>query len=44
MGLTPERVANVYEDIEQKRRAAEYLHAKPLLLEPVPQLAPFAID
>jgi NAD+ synthase len=33
VGLAPERVAHVYEDIEQKRRAAEYLHAPPVVLE-----------
>ena len=31
--MTPEHVRNVYEDIERKRRAAEYLHAPPLLVE-----------
>ena len=38
-GLETEVVERVYEDIERKRRAAEYLHAPPLLvdgLEPLP--------
>jgi NAD+ synthase len=33
--LTEEQVARVYRDIEAKRRAARYLHAAPLLVEPV---------
>jgi NAD+ synthase len=33
VGLTPERVVHVYADIDQKRRAAEYLHAPPVVLE-----------
>jgi len=33
-GLPAEVVERVYEDIERKRRAAAYLHAPPLLLEP----------
>jgi NAD+ synthase len=33
VGLAPEHVRHVYEDIDRKRRAAEYLHAPPLLLE-----------
>ncbi len=32
--LTPEHVRHVYEDIERKRRVAEYLHAPPVLLGP----------
>jgi NAD+ synthase len=31
--MTPEHVARVYEDIERRRRAAEYLHAAPILIE-----------
>ncbi len=30
--LSPEHVRHVYQDIERKRRAAEYLHAPPVLL------------
>jgi NAD+ synthase len=32
--LTPAHVRHVYEDIDQKRRVAEYLHAQPIVLEP----------
>jgi NAD+ synthase len=32
--LTAEHVLHVYEDIERKRRVAEYLHAPPVVLEP----------
>jgi NAD+ synthase len=31
IGLTPEQVARVYRDIDAKRKAAKYLHARPLL-------------
>jgi len=41
--LAEEQVLRVYQDIDQKRRATAYLHAPPLLLEPVPELAPFAL-
>jgi NAD+ synthase len=34
-GLDVEVVERVYEDIERKRRAAEYLHAPPLLVGPL---------
>jgi NAD+ synthase len=37
-GLTPEQVRRVYSDIEGKRRATRYLHARPLLVEPVPEV------
>lgn len=43
LGLTAEQVGRVYADIDQKRRSTSYLHAPPLLLEPVAELAPFAI-
>jgi NAD+ synthase len=33
--LTPEQVALTYRDIESKRKAARYLHARPLLVEEV---------
>jgi NAD+ synthase len=39
LGLTAEQVARVYRDIDAKRRAAEYLHARPVLLED-PELHP----
>ena len=35
IGLTPEQVARVYRDIEQKRRTTRYLHQQPLLVGPV---------
>ncbi|MGH3024039.1 MAG: NAD(+) synthase [Gaiellaceae bacterium] len=34
-GLEPDIVERVYADIERKRRAAEYLHAPPLLVRPL---------
>ena len=34
-GLAAEQVQRVWRDIEQKRRATHYLHAAPLLVEPV---------
>lgn len=37
-GLTPEQVERVYKDIEQKRRTTRYLHARPLLVEPVAEV------
>ncbi len=42
MGLTVEQVSRVYADIDQKRRTTAYLHTPPLLLEPVPEIRPFA--
>ncbi len=41
--LTPQQVERVFVDIDQKRRTTAYLHAPPLLLEPVPEIAPFAL-
>jgi NAD+ synthase len=35
VGLEPGQVERVYRDIESKRRAARYLHAQPLLVEPL---------
>jgi NAD+ synthase len=35
LGLTEEQARFVYSDIEAKRRATRYLHARPLLVEPV---------
>ncbi len=35
LGLEPAQVERVYRDIESKRRAARYLHARPLLVAPV---------
>jgi NAD+ synthase len=38
--LSPQQVERVYADIEGKRRATAYLHARPLLLEEVPEVKP----
>jgi len=38
LGLTPEQVDRVFRDIEAKRRATSYLHARPLLVHPVEEL------
>jgi len=38
LGLTPEQVARVYRDIEQKRVTTRDLHYVPLLVEPVPEV------
>jgi NAD+ synthase len=38
VGLTPEQVQRVYKDIEAKRRATRYLHARPLLVHPVDEV------
>lgn len=36
--LKPEQVERVYKDIEAKRRATKYLHARPLLIESVDEV------
>jgi NAD+ synthase len=38
VGLTPAQVERVYRDIDQKRRTTRYLHARPLLVEPVAEI------
>jgi NAD+ synthase len=38
-GLTPDQVDRVYRDIQSKRRATQYQHRRPLLLEPVPEVS-----
>jgi len=38
-GLTTEQVERVYRDIRSKRRATGYQHARPLLVEPVPEVS-----
>jgi NAD+ synthase len=38
VGLTAEQVERVYRDIDQKRRTTKYLHAKPVLASPVPEI------
>jgi NAD+ synthase len=37
VGLTPDHVRNVYDDIVRKRRVAEYLHAAPIVLRADPR-------
>jgi NAD+ synthase len=39
VGLTPEQVERVFKDIDQKRRTTRYLHARPLLVEPVSEIS-----
>ena len=43
LGFSGLQVQRVYDDLDQKRRTTAYLHAPPILLEPVPELAPFAL-
>jgi NAD+ synthase len=43
-GLTREQVERAYRDIEQKRSTTSYLHSRPLLVEPVPQIHASAGD
>jgi NAD+ synthase len=40
LGLTPERAALVYKDIQHKRATTRALHSKPLLVRPVPEVVP----
>ena len=39
IGLRTEQVERVYKDIDQKRRTTRYLHARPLLVEPVSEIS-----
>ena len=39
LGLTAERAQWIYDDIEAKRRATQYLHRGPVLVEDVPEIA-----
>ncbi|MBN2106601.1 MAG: NAD(+) synthase [Deltaproteobacteria bacterium] len=39
IGLSAEQVQRVYQDIGQKRSTTRYLHLKPQLVEPVPEIA-----
>lgn len=39
VGLSPEDVQRVYDDIDQKRRTTRYLHLQPALIEQVPDTA-----
>jgi NAD+ synthase len=38
INITPAQAANVYRDIEAKRRATRYMHLKPQLVEPVEEI------
>lgn len=38
LGMPVERAAHVYDDIRAKRRATRYLHMRPLLVGPVPEV------
>jgi NAD+ synthase len=38
IGVTPVQAANVFRDIEAKRRATRYMHMKPVLVEDLPEL------
>jgi NAD+ synthase len=40
VGLTAEQVERVYRDIDQKRRTTQYLHARPRLVDAVPEVTP----
>jgi NAD+ synthase len=39
IGLMPEQVQKVYDDIDTKRATTRYLHMKPLLMEEVPEIS-----
>jgi NAD+ synthase len=39
VGITPEQVGRVFKDIEQKRRTTRYLHAAPMLVDKVTEVA-----
>jgi NAD+ synthase len=43
LGFTAMQVQRVYDDLDQKRRTTAYLHAPPVLLEDVHELAPFSL-
>src|SRR5688572_7651978 len=38
VGITPDQVERVFKDIDQKRRTTRYLHAAPMLIEPVAEI------
>lgn len=38
LGMSPQKAGHVYDDIRAKRRATRYLHRRPLLLGPVPEI------
>ena len=39
LGLTASQVERVFKDIDQKRRTTRYLHARPMLVEPVSEIS-----
>jgi NAD+ synthase len=39
IGLLPEQVQKVYDDIDTKRATTRYLHMKPLLMEEIPEIS-----
>ena len=38
VGLTPEQAQRVYNDIDKKRMTTRYLHLRPVLVDPIPQI------
>ena len=38
IGLSADQVERVFKDIDQKRRTTKYLHARPMLVEPVAEI------
>jgi NAD+ synthase len=42
LGVSVERAAFIYSDIESKRRATQYLHARPALIDPVAEIGEMA--
>lgn len=38
VGITADQVAWVYDDIDKKRATTRYMHLKPLLVDPIPEL------
>ena len=38
VGLTPQQVRRVYDDIDQKRRTTRYMHLPPELVAPIPEI------
>jgi NAD+ synthase len=39
VGIRPDQVERIFKDIDQKRRTTKYLHARPLLVEPVEEIS-----
>jgi NAD+ synthase len=38
IGITADQVERVFKDIDQKRRTTKYLHARPILVEPIAEI------